>query len=62
MKAISIRQPYAMQIVSGEKTIETRIWKTKYRGKILIVSSKTPQVAGMFSNGVRPPYYVISGK
>lgn len=43
MKAISIKQPWADQIISSEKTIETRYWKTDYRGKLLIVSSKLPK-------------------
>lgn len=41
MKAISIKQPWASFIVMGKKTIETRTWKTNYRGDLLIVSSKT---------------------
>ena len=44
MKAISIRQPWASMVVSGEKTIETRTWRTNYRGPLLIVSSKQPIV------------------
>jgi hypothetical protein len=40
MKALAIRQPWASMILSGEKTIETRTWKTNYRGPILIVASK----------------------
>ena len=44
MKAISLKQPWANYIASGQKTIETRKWATKYRGKILIVSSKTPNI------------------
>ena len=43
MKAISIKQPWANLIVSGEKTIETRFWKTNHRGRLLIVSSKRPK-------------------
>lgn len=39
MKALSLKQPYASMVASGEKTIETRTWATKYRGPILIVSS-----------------------
>lgn len=41
MKAISLKQPWASFIAMGKKTIETRMWKTNYRGKLLIVSSKT---------------------
>lgn len=40
MKALSIRQPWAGLIGAGLKTIETRKWKTYYRGDLLIVSSK----------------------
>jgi hypothetical protein len=40
MKAISIRSPWWEKIISGEKTIETRTWKTKYRGQLLICASK----------------------
>ena len=44
MKALSLRQPWANLIASGEKTIETRTWKTNYRGEILICSSKYPKI------------------
>lgn len=44
MKALSIKQPWANLIASGEKTIETRLWPTDYRGPLLIVSSKTPNI------------------
>lgn len=44
MKAISIKQPWANLIVSGQKTIETREWFTPYRGQILLVSSKIPKI------------------
>ena len=47
MKALSIRQPWANLIASGQKTIETRKWKTNYRGDLLIVASKT---------GTEPPF------
>ena len=38
MKVISIREPFATLIKDGVKTIETRSWKTNYRGKIYIHS------------------------
>ncbi len=44
MKAISVKQPWANLIASGSKTIETRTWMTKYRGPLLIVSSKKPSI------------------
>ena len=39
MKVLSIKEPYASLIKDGIKKIETRSWKTKYRGKIYIHAS-----------------------
>ena len=44
MKALSIKQPWANMIAAGEKTIETRTWATPYRGQLLVVSSKRPDI------------------
>lgn len=44
--ALSIRQPWASMIASGEKTIETRTWPTKHRGPLLILSTKAPTGQG----------------
>jgi len=41
MKAISLKQPWASFVAIGKKTIEIRTWTTRYRGELLIVSSKT---------------------
>lgn len=41
MKALSVKQPWAELIASGRKTIETRAWRTKHRGPLLICASKT---------------------
>lgn len=43
MKALSVKQPWASLIASGEKTIETRVWATKYRGPLLICASAAPR-------------------
>lgn len=40
MKCLSIIEPFATLIAIQEKKIETRSWKTNYRGKIAIHSSK----------------------
>ena len=40
MKAITIRQPWASLIASGDKLYETRCWTTKYRGPIAIHAGK----------------------
>lgn len=44
MKAISVKQPWANLIASGRKTIETRVWGTAYRGDLLVVSSRFPEI------------------
>jgi hypothetical protein len=44
VKALSLKQPWANLIATGEKTIETRTWATDYRGELLIVSSKHPPI------------------
>jgi len=41
MKAISIRQPYAQEILTGKKWIECRSWSTNHRGPLLICAGKT---------------------
>lgn len=40
MKVLSIQEPYATLIKDGYKKIETRSWKTTYRGELLIHASK----------------------
>jgi len=44
MKAISIKEPYASEILEGEKTVEYRSWKTNYRGDLLICASQSPRM------------------
>ena len=41
MKVLSLTEPYATLIKKGIKTIETRSWKTSYRGKLYIHASST---------------------
>jgi len=43
MKALTIREPWATLILSGHKTVETRVWKTDYKGPILLHVGKTAQ-------------------
>jgi ASCH domain len=42
LRASSIRQPYAEQILRGTKKIEYRTVRTNIRGKFLIYASLTP--------------------
>lgn len=41
MKVLSLTEPYATIIKEGKKKIETRSWKTNYRGKLYIHASST---------------------
>jgi hypothetical protein len=41
MKALTIKNPWAGLILLGMKDVENRTWKTDYRGKLLIHSSKS---------------------
>lgn len=41
MKVLSLTEPYATLIKNEIKTIETRSWKTNYRGKLYIHASST---------------------
>jgi len=40
-KGASLWMPWAGFIADGRKSIETRVWKTKYRGPLLICSAQT---------------------
>lgn len=42
MKAMSVQQPFAFEILTGQKTIEVRSWDTLHRGDLLICSSRKP--------------------
>lgn len=43
MKALTISQPFASLIASGEKWIENRTWPTSYRGPLAIHAGKGTQ-------------------
>jgi len=47
MKALSIKDPWLTMIMDGKKSIETRAWRTSYRGDLLLVGSQRPK--GRFS-------------
>ena len=42
MKALTIWQPWASLLVSGQKKYETRSWATTYRGPIAIHAAMRP--------------------
>lgn len=39
MKALSLWPGYALEVLSGEKTIEYRTWRTHHRGDLLICAT-----------------------
>lgn len=41
MKVLSLTEPYATLIRNKKKLVETRSWKTKYRGELYIHASST---------------------
>lgn len=43
MKALTISQPFATLIASGQKWVENRSWETHYRGQLLIHAGKGTQ-------------------
>lgn len=40
MKALSLWQPWATLVAIGQKRVETRSWRTSYRGPLLICSTQ----------------------
>lgn len=59
MKALSVRQPFASQIVVGDKTIEWRSKSFAWRGPLVICASKTVTVT--LRNGETLPVGVALG-
>lgn len=41
MRALTILQPWASLIMSGEKRVENRTWPTKYRGRFYVHAGKS---------------------
>lgn len=42
LKALSVKQPWALALVDGVKSIEVRTWTTKHRGPLVICASASP--------------------
>jgi hypothetical protein len=55
MKAISLHQPWAAAVAVGIKWIETRSWRTHYRGPLAIHAAKTKS-----TDNLRAYYEVIT--
>lgn len=56
MKALSIQQPYAWQVIYGGKDIENRDWQTNHRGTIAVHAPIKRHSSSEFPRGsLRPP-------
>src|SRR3989344_7853918 len=55
MKALSLKQPWADLIVQGKKIIETRKWRTNFRGEFYIHASKSFDKKNCESFGIKNP-------
>lgn len=58
-KVISILQPWASLVVTGNKKIETRSWNTPYRGKLLIHASLGKQYKKISSDDPLYKHYYL---
>ena len=64
MKALSVRQPRAEQIIRGSKTMDVRTWQVRYRGPLAIHASSTKRVGRIRALGFDPdslPYGALVG-
>lgn len=54
MKCLSVKQPWASLIASGQKTVELRSWQRDYRGSLVICAGASPEIrwgAERYENG-----------
>ena len=58
MKAITLHQPWASLVAIGAKRIETRSWKTNYRGELAIHASKTSN-KNICQSGIEPFFTIL---
>lgn len=73
MKVLTLTQPWATFVAAGAKSIETRDWRTSYRGRIAIHAAKSvppwvvdwsrdPEIAGLLEReGVQSPLALPRG-
>lgn len=65
MKVLTLKEPWASLIAIGIKTIETRSWKTNYRGEIYIHTGltevQTPkEVENDYNKSNSRPGYIVA--
>lgn len=58
MKALSLTRPWTELVMSGEKTVENRTWRTPYRGLLVVHAARSwdPQARQLFDKlvGLEP--------
>jgi hypothetical protein len=54
LPALTVRQPWARQIITGHRNIDPRSWHTTYRGRLWIHASRAPDLTA-------PPYLLDDG-
>lgn len=61
VRVLSVRQPWAWAIVTGQKRIENRTWRTAYRGPLLIHAGVSHAALGHYGKGEPPPTRLTFG-
>lgn len=73
MRALTVCQPYAHLIMTGEKRVENRTWATKYRGRMYIHAGRSrdwldaqcipgaTDVRAVYYNGARLAFGAVVG-
>jgi hypothetical protein len=64
LKCLSVKQPWAHLIMTGEKDVENRSWATPHRGPLLIASTKHADPSALFKLellGVKYPTDLVYG-
>ena len=54
MKALTLIQPWALLIMDGRKTVETRSWETKYHGLLAIHAGASADIMSCLRFGYDP--------
>lgn len=52
MQALTICQPFARLIITGEKWVENRSWYTRYRGPLMIHAGSSRKMLNIDSQGI----------
>ncbi len=61
MKALTVLQPWAQLLILGAKEYETRSWKTKHRGPLLIHAGRSFPDAARALCGAEPFRSILTG-